>query len=70
MKKLTSQGSSKEEVILPWARLWNISKALSMTEREFLRTTLRKLMLLWDDYRDFKGINEPEEKKVYANDIF
>ena len=41
-----------------------------MTEREFLRTTLRKLMFLWDDYREFKGLNEPEEKKMYANDIF
>ena len=56
--------------MLPWARLWNISKALHMTEREFWHMTLRKLMFLWDDYREFKGLAEPEEKQMYANDIF
>lgn len=40
-----------------------------MTEKEFWRTTLRKLMLLWHDYRIFNGYEE-ENKKVYANEIF
>lgn len=40
-----------------------------MTEKEFWKTTLRKLMLLWNDYRVFKGL-EKEEKQVYMNEIF
>jgi hypothetical protein len=40
-----------------------------MTEREFWKTTLRKLMILWKDYKVFNGMEE-EEKKVYINSIF
>ena len=59
---------------IPWERLWNISKELRMTEPEFWKCTFRKLMGLWDDYREFKGLDEGEKpkpkKKVYVNDIF
>jgi len=41
-----------------------------MTEKEFWKTTLKKLMLLWHDYRIFKGMEDEEEKQVYMNDIF
>lgn len=40
-----------------------------MTEKEFWKSTLRKLMLLWHDYRVFNGMEE-EEKQVYINEIF
>jgi hypothetical protein len=40
-----------------------------MTEKEFWSCTLRKLILLWDDYRVFQGYEKPE-KKVYVDDIF
>lgn len=40
-----------------------------MTEKEFWRCTLRKLMILWADYRIFNGYDE-EEKKININEIF
>jgi len=42
-----------------------------MTEKEFWNCTLKKFMLLWDDYKILNGIEEPKgKKKVYVNDIF
>jgi hypothetical protein len=41
-----------------------------MTEEQFWKCTLRKLMLLWHDYRVFNGLEKEEEKEVYINEIF
>lgn len=48
----------------------NISKMLGMSEKEFWKTTLRKLMLLWTDYKILNGYEKEEEKEVYINEIF
>lgn len=47
-----------------------MAKCLRMTEKEFWHCTLRKLTLLWDDYKVFKGYEEEKEPVMYINDIF
>lgn len=43
---------------------------LNMTEKQFWKTTPRKFFMLWNDYKEFNGLVDPEKKVVYANEIF
>ena len=52
--------------------MWNISKTIGLPENKFWHCTLKVLFELWNDYRDFKGLNEEtkEKKEVhYIDDV-